>query len=190
MTRGRFGSVARCSKAALLVGVLLLTGGCSFGGSRTRIIDAPAAPMKVSTMRIVEAAHTAEVPLEEREVLREKLETALRKDGLFLDGDAMTLEYRVTLYDPGDQFARYMVGMGAGEGEIIVEVAYKDPAGVRVARVECSGRLTMGSFGGNFRAAYDKAVEEIVTYAESNFHVPAPTPPPAPTGGGGAAIYD
>jgi hypothetical protein len=169
----------------------LLLGGCSFGGSRTLIIDPVDTPMKVSTVTVIESRHTANMSPEDRQLFRKKLAAALYEDGQFTEGGEMVIEYRILLHDPGDQAARYFIGLGAGEAEVIVEVSFLDQHGEQVSEIECSGRLTMGTFGGDFHAAYDKVVEEIVSYVESNFLPTTPRLVAGPAEAKGASqIYD
>jgi hypothetical protein len=130
------------------------------------------APVKVTSMRVVEGQHTANVPEEEQEEILERFTEAVYEKGAFVQGEEMTLEYRIVLFDPGSQFGRYLIGFGAGEGEIIVETTFRDQAQEMVAKIECSARLTAGTFGGGFRDAYNRVIEEAVTFATNNFLPP------------------
>ncbi len=120
-------------------------------------------------MRIEEGEHTANVEQEARAEFLERFRKALYAKNAFTEGREMTIVYRIVLYDPGDQGARYLLGYGAGEGELIVEASFLDSADAEVARIETSGRLTMGTFGGDFRDTYNRVIKEIVAYAKSNF---------------------
>lgn len=152
----------------LLIALGTASAGCSWGGSRTRILAPQQAPTKTSTMSIVEGDHTANVPEKERAEFRKRLERKLYARRAFTRGSGMTVEYRIVLYDKGSQLQRYWLGYGAGEGEMIVEATFRS-GGREAAKIETSGRLSMGSFGGSFRDTYNRVIKEIVAYATSNF---------------------
>lgn len=152
----------------LLVAMGATSTGCSWGGSRTRILTPLASPTKTSTISIVEGEHTANVSEKELAEFKKRFEKKLYGRGTFDRGSGMTVEYRIVLYDKGSQGARYWLGYGAGEGEMIVEATFRT-GGREAAKIEASGRLSMGSFGGNFRDTYNRVINEIVAYAKSNF---------------------
>lgn len=147
--------------------MIVLLAGC--GSARLRVIQPADHPAHYAAVSIVPRENTADVPPEQAKVFAERLRGAMYKDKSFAEGGDLLVEYRVLVFDPGDRGLRYLVGFGAGEGEMVVETTYRDAGGRELSKIETSGRVTMGWFGGDFKDAYDRIIEKVVQFTKSTF---------------------
>ncbi len=148
--------------------------GC--GAGRTMVMTPPAEKITARTVNLVEEEPTVNVPKEVRDQFQKKLDKALfeAKDGkeqTFVRGSEVELRYRFIQFNPGNQFSRYFWGGigNAGEGTLTVEARFCNGRGEELAKIQCEGKISSGFFGGSFGLALDKAVREIVQFAEANF---------------------
>lgn len=94
--------------------------------------------------------------------VREKL----AKEGRFTAGagPALVIEGYLSAFDPGSQMARYIIGFGAGSGEIRAEVYFRDTEGGLVADGTARGTVWGGFFGGTLGEAEDRVARAIVEH--------------------------
>jgi hypothetical protein len=91
------------------------------------------------------------------------------KDSGFTPGDALTIRYRFTKYNPGDQLQRWLAPYVAGKGEIQVEAVFLDKENRELAKIGVGSELSMGPLGGDFEGAISRAARELADYAIETF---------------------
>lgn len=124
----------------------------------------------VTTIRVERGEDTVPVPPEPAAYLEKRINDYLfASNSRFSRGDGIILRYRFLKLDEGDRALRYIVGFGAGKGEMTVEVTYLDMQGTELARAEFESELSMGFFGGDFDQAISSAAKEIADYTKANF---------------------
>lgn len=166
--------------AALFQGV-----GCQAG--RTYVLDAPREQRTAAVSLREISDDSSALPGDEREYLRQRLESQLSP--MRVDPDAsVVLDYRVVLYDPGSAPARVGaaivsvtgVPMGAiGMGVLGVEAVYKDRDGAVLARILADGPMD-GPFAST-RTGIDTAAESIAKFTRANFGTESHDFPPEST---------
>ena len=98
------------------------------------------------------------------------MEKAFYEKGVFKRGDKLTVKYGFMTYDKGSQAARYFLGgLGGGEAKMVIGAEFYDADGNLLAKIQSSGWLNGGIFGGSSSSAVKKAAEEIANYAKANF---------------------
>lgn len=121
--------------------------------------NSPTHPLKPEEAALAEAfART--LPLRVREKL---VKAGRRVEG---DGPALVIKGQVVTYQPGSQAVRYFVGCGAGAGEIVVDVAFRDESEAAVAEGTARGTVWAGLGGGTIGEAEDRVAAAIVRYVE------------------------
>jgi len=100
-----------------------------------------------------------------------RVKEKLVRAGRFTEAKApvLVIEGELVGYDPGSQALRYLIGFGAGSGEIRVEVAFRDPEGALVADGTARGTVSGGFFGGTVGEAENRVAEAIVRHIESHW---------------------
>lgn len=141
--------------------------GCASGTVSVRDIDKSASGARYETAKLVRQDSTVSVTAEMEGKFEDKFTAKMRQD--FPTGDDMTVEYRFIKFDEGDRALRYLVGFGAGKGEMAVEAKFIDANGTHLATVESEGEITMGVFGGSFDDAIENAAAELHEFAVKNF---------------------
>lgn len=145
----------------------LVLGGC--GGGQTVVLRPPVTKTVATSLQVLPDAATVEVPQEAQETFQSKLMTLLYQEEGFKQGPALSLRYRFVQFNPGSQFARWLVGPLGGEGSLTIEVRYLDAAEQEVARVHSTGSVKAGIAGGPMLDALDRAAAEIATYTKQHF---------------------
>ena len=96
----------------------------------------------------------------------------LKDSNLFGDsGPALVIQGRILGYDEGDQGARFLIGFGAGKGQITAEVTLKDESGRLLARGIAVGDVTGGLIGGNIDVAARYLARGIMEFIRENHGV-------------------
>jgi hypothetical protein len=114
--------------------------------------------------------------------VRKRLTDRLTSSELFSDsGRKLTLTGKLTSFDPGSQAARYIIGFGAGSGEIVAEVTFSDESGNTIARGSAVGGVTAGFGGGSINTAARRLADAIYKFIASN-HAGVAEPEPPSTG--------
>jgi hypothetical protein len=83
--------------------------------------------------------------------------------------DTLVIQGRITQFDPGSQAARWMIGLGAGSGEIVAEIRFDDARGVSVAKGSAVGGVTGGLAGGSLDSAVKRLVDAVVRFIQENY---------------------
>jgi hypothetical protein len=121
-------------------------------------------------LRQVHIAVTADAQGEDLREAVEELTTTLRDDltsrGIVAEVDSPRVpsplaSLRVTEWQPGDQAARYFIGLGAGEGHVLVEVAVTTADGSPLLQGQVRGYVSGGLFGGSSMEAVRAAAHSI-----------------------------
>jgi hypothetical protein len=100
------------------------------------------------------------------------LRAALADRKLFLESTGsgkLVVQGRITQFDPGSQAARWMIGLGAGSGEIVAEIRFNDADGGEVARGTAVGGVSAGLAGGSLNSAVKRLVDAVVGFIQSNY---------------------
>jgi hypothetical protein len=115
--------------------------------------------------------------------VRKRLNDRLSSSKLFSDsGKKLIITGKLISFDPGSQAARYIIGFGAGSGEIVTEVTFADESGEMVARGSAVGGVSAGWFGGNVNSAAKRLADAIFKFIAANHESvaePAPVTPPS-----------
>jgi hypothetical protein len=158
--------------------IAILTASC---GSRSyNVQQKPSAPFKTfgqvvvepfkvdgeEKLGLTEKPKALEVAAQMTQYLKERLEgKKWFKEG----GQTLTIKGLVVGYDPGSQAMRYLVGFGAGSGEIIVDTVFSDASGTQVARANARGSVSGGLFGGSTSSACDRVAKAIIDFIKANY---------------------
>jgi hypothetical protein len=103
-------------------------------------------------------------------LIGDELRDRLAKKKLFdREGRKLVVNGRLGAYDPGSQAVRYFIGLGAGSGEILVELNLIDDAGVSVASGTAHGTVSGGLFGGTVESAGRRVARVIAQFIEENY---------------------
>jgi hypothetical protein len=140
------------------------------GSSKTMVLEDVGSPQQIDSYKLVEGKSTTNAPQEAKQLFYSDIETGLIERG-YKRGDDLTIEYRFIQFNAGNRFERWMWGgLGnAGEGEITVEVIFKDHCGKELSKIQVGGRIDSGFLGGSFDCAIRNAAGEVVTYVERSF---------------------
>ena len=158
------------SKRWRLLAVMVLVFGvsaCATG--TTTVLERATERQAVKTLRIVAAENTVDVPPDVTAHFQSRLREYLITDGKYGAGDDLTLRYRFIQVDEGSRSLRWIIGFGAGKGELTVEVVYLDASGNEVSKINVGGELSVGFFGGDFDEAVSNAAREAAEYTIANF---------------------
>ncbi|MEM8988225.1 MAG: DUF4410 domain-containing protein [Pseudomonadota bacterium] len=147
---------------------ILLVAACASG---TTMVSAPAETgQSFSNVKIVAGDDTVGIDPKAGQRFEETLSNLLfGEHGRFSRGEGMTIKYRFIQYDEGSQVARYLIGLGAGKGELTTEITFLDSEGNEMAKIQAGGQIIGGLFGGSFTQAVDRAAMEAADYANENF---------------------
>jgi hypothetical protein len=116
-------------------------------------------------------------------IVRKRLVQKLASSELFSDsGRKLILTGRLVSLDPGSQAARYMIGLGAGSGEIVADVTFSDESGNTIARGAAVGGVTAGFGGGSINSAARRLADAIYKFIASNHASVAEPVAERPTG--------
>jgi Domain of unknown function (DUF4410) len=152
----------RSSTAALVASLLL----CACSGaewSNVRVAAGYQRPTNGVNVSVVASAEASEEVVSDFTTM---LVDALHDDGLeaTVDLDSPTsdqLRLVIAEWDPGSQVARYFVGLGAGEGHIVIVVDVKNPRGATILHGRLRGHVSGGPFGGSSKDAARAAARSI-----------------------------
>lgn len=149
--------------------IVLILAGC--GAGRTLVMKRADTKLKVSSVEASEGKSPVDVPDDIKLIFKGKLNEFLYQEGAFQRGGDLKIKYRFIQFDPGSQFARYMLGGigNTGEGSLTIEATYFDAAEIELATIQAEGRIGSGFFGGGFSLAVERAAEKIAEYTVANF---------------------
>ena len=152
----------------LIPSVCILLAAC--GSSKTMVLDTPSEIKYIKSFELVHGKSTTGVPKEAQDLFLNTIEKKLTEIGYF-KGNELIIEYRYIQFDEGDRFARWMWGgLGnSGEGEMTVEVKFKDVKGNEISKIHVGGKIGSGVFGGSFDHAVENAALEVTRYVEKTF---------------------
>ncbi len=90
----------------------------------------------------------------------------LREDGIEATVDLASpgseqVSLNIAEWNPGDRAVRYFVGLGAGEGHVVLVVDVKDPRGATVFHGRLRGYVAAGAFGGSAHDSLKAAAQSI-----------------------------
>ena len=145
---------------------LLLIQACASG--TTTVLSPAESGAKFSSVSIASGDDTVAVEEGLAEYYEEKLREYLYTEDGFSEGDELTIQYRFIQLDKGSRAARYIIGFGAGKGELTIETIFLDADGSEVARIQSGGEIAVGFAGGSFKEAVAKAAEKTADYAKDN----------------------
>jgi hypothetical protein len=167
--------------ASPLAAALLLLSGC--GAKEFRAEQAPLRPFgefgQVEGVELqIEVPDFDKMEPDEQQYVRvlarsfpDMLRSRLAEKKLFLaEGpNKLVIQGRITQFDPGSRTARYIIGLGAGSGEIVAEIRFNDAQGNPVARGTAVGGVTGGFGGGSIDAAVKRLVDAVVGFIRKNY---------------------
>lgn len=156
-------------KYLLILPIAMALSGC-MGSGKTTVLDAPTERLAAHTFKLAEGKSTVGADLDIKRQFEQEVKNGLKESNMTEGGD-LIIEYRFIQFDEGSRFVRYLVGgMGnAGEGEMTVEVLFKNQNNKELGRIHVGGKITAGVFGGSFDHAIEQAAGQVVKYAITNF---------------------
>lgn len=155
-------------RSLLAVTAVFVLAACASGS--TLVLEPPKTTERFSDAKLVAATPTVAVDSELASYFGTSLDNKLFTDEMpFNRGEGLTIQYRFLQFDEGNRAARYVVGMGAGKGEITIEVLFMNGAGEELSRINVGGEILMGIAGGSIKQALDRAATEAAEYAKTNF---------------------
>lgn len=93
----------------------------------------------------------------------------LKDSNLFADsGPALIIQGRILGFDEGDQATRFLIGFGAGKGQMTAEVTLLNESGTVLARGIAVGEVTGGLIGGNLKVAARYLARGIMEFVKAN----------------------
>ncbi|MGH6950700.1 MAG: DUF4410 domain-containing protein, partial [Vitreimonas sp.] len=138
---------------------------CATGSTAELSRQEAAQGVAFSAFTIEAGEHAVDGGAEQIALFESELREQMTSQG-FSQGAGLTVRYRLVQYNPGNRALRYFVGFGAGRGTLTFEVAFLDPSGTELARINVGGNITIGAFGGSFNEAITAAAGEAADYAE------------------------
>ncbi len=147
--------------------MLLLLAACATG--TTMVLTPPETTMTFNNASIEHGKDTVTVDAKASTGYESKLDELLFDSDVFAEGSELTVRYRFIQFDPGSQAARYFVGMGVGKGSMTIETVFLNEQGDEIAKIQSTGEISAGMFGGSFTEAVDKAAQETAEYAQMHF---------------------
>jgi len=92
------------------------------------------------------------------------------REGKEVGVSILTLKGRLIEYEKGSQFARWMVGYGAGKGSLTLECEFIDKqTGEVVYKANFIGEIVMGIAGGSIKTAEKSLVKKIAEFIKNNY---------------------
>ena len=83
-----------------------------------------------------------------RQIFMNTLKTRLTKLG-YKQGDDLTINYDIQLFDEGNRALRSIVGFGAGKAETSILTTIRNKSGKEIGNIKTNADLKIGFFGGN-----------------------------------------
>lgn len=161
---------SRLTEMAVVLAVAALLGACATGGTTVLAPAQITQGVSYSTLRIEAVPDEVKVIGGGRTYFDTRLKEYLfAKNTGFTPGDALTIRYRFTKYNPGDQLQRWLAPYVAGKGEIQVEAVFLDKENRELAKIGVGSELSMGPLGGDFDGAISRAARELADYAIETF---------------------
>ncbi|MFH1996125.1 MAG: DUF4410 domain-containing protein [Candidatus Omnitrophota bacterium] len=165
----------RISVFFVLAFFIFAVSGC--GSSHIRIINPTRGNVgRVNSIQVNEVKSdvpvTKEVCDEIRKILIKNLKLSKAFDSVSEYDGAIAIDSKITRFNAGNQFSRWMWGGldKSAEGILMLETIFTDKkAGEEIAKIATEGTISDGLFGGSVESAYSNAIQEIVKFAEDNF---------------------
>ncbi|SRR5260221_6904663 len=156
-------------KSLIILPLMIILTGCT-GTGTTMVLNAPTERHIAKTYNLVEGKSTVGCDAEVKKKFEQEVRNGFAQAQM-AQGSDIVIEYRFIQFDEGSQFVRYMAGgLGnAGEGAMTLEVVFKDKNNKELSKIHVGGRITAGVFGGSFDHAVEKAANQVVKYAVTNF---------------------
>jgi hypothetical protein len=123
----------------------------------------------VKTINFVQLKPTIDVDPKLLAVVQDEVEGHVLEDEVFSRGNELTLSYRIVQYEPGSRAARYFSVGQAGEGSITIDATFTDDQGAVLAKVQATGEIRSGTFGGGSNNSIENAADVIGKYARKHF---------------------
>jgi hypothetical protein len=155
----------------IIVGILAISfSGCSSSSTTVLQPNSKLGQIKYANCNIQEVIIANNVPVEQREYFKAKLDQLILKN-FPNKGNDLSIKYSFITYNEGSQFTRYMLGGlgGAGKGELVVKAEFYDLQNQKVGEIQSKGEIGAGFFGGSFKGTLDKVAEEISNYTIQNY---------------------
>ncbi|MBD3795943.1 MAG: DUF4410 domain-containing protein [Epsilonproteobacteria bacterium] len=157
--------------SAIFIAILSIGfAGCSSSSTTILQPNSNLGKVKYSSYNIQEVIIANNVPFEQREYFKTKLDGLIFKQ-FANKGNDLSIKYSFITYNEGNQFARYMLGGigGAGKGELVVKAEFFDLSNQKIGEIQSKGEIAVGLFGGSFKGTLDKVAEEISNYTVQNY---------------------
>jgi hypothetical protein len=150
----------------LILLMLMLLAGC--GAGRTMVLAPPETSAKFSSAELYEDKAAVSVPSDVSTSFQAKLGQLLYGSDGFTRGPGLKIRYRFIQFNPGNQFTRWFWGetVYAGRGSMTVEVRFFDSSDRELAKIQSTGEVASGAFGGSFGIAVQKTAKDVAGYAK------------------------
>lgn len=153
----------------LVISALVILQGCS-GKGTTMVLNSPSERHIASSYYLKDAGSTVGVDSNAKKLFESEIRKGLSNANMG-QGHDLEIDYRFVQFDEGSRFIRYMAGGfgNAGEGEMTVQVTFKNKDGKEIAQIHVGGKINAGLFGGSFDGAIEQAARQVVNYVQANF---------------------
>jgi Domain of unknown function (DUF4410) len=160
--------VRRIFRSIVMIAACTAVAGCITTASTVET-QRPAESYKVLTAQISEEASTLNVPTDVRARFGRFLDDELYSKHGFQRGSDLKIVWTFSEFDPGSRALRYLVGFGAGKGNIAVHAKFLDKNGNQIGAVDGQSTAVMGALGGSYDSAIKKCAYDVARYATDNF---------------------
>ncbi len=149
--------------------LMIILQGCA-GKGTTMVLNAPTERQMARNYHLVDSGSTVGVESSAKRLFETEVNQGLRQANMQA-GQDLEISYRFIQFDEGSRFMRYMAGgLGnAGEGEMTIEVTFKNRDKQEIGKINVGGKIASGAFGGSFDNAIEQAALQVVRYVNSNF---------------------
>lgn len=143
-------------KLLIAISASFLLAACS---TTTSISNLPTSPQLYQTYKINDVSNQ-NVDKRIRQIFMDTLKKRLTKLG-YQQGDALSIDYNIQLYDQGNRALRYFVGFGAGKAETTILTIIKNKSGKNIGNIKTNADLKIGFFGGNAEQIIKNAAVDV-----------------------------
>ncbi|MEN8237137.1 MAG: hypothetical protein ABFQ95_06315 [Pseudomonadota bacterium] len=153
----------------LSMSCLLVLAGCG-GSGRTMVLNKPTERHMAKSYNLVEGDSTVDCDVSVKKLFEQEINKGLA-DAHMAKGQDLKIEYRFIQFNEGSRLARYASrGIGdTGEGEMTVEVIFKDKDNKELNKLHVGGKVSSGFLGGSFDNAVELSAQQVVKYVVANF---------------------
>lgn len=152
-----------------MVSTALTLTGCA-GTGRTMVLSVPSERHIANSYTLVPGRSTVPFNPEFQAQFEADVHAGLAAINM-TQGKDLIIDYRFLQFDEGNRVVRYLAGGfgNAGEGDMTIEVTFRDKNKKELNKIHVGGKITAGFFGGSFNHAVEQAAQQVIKYVTINF---------------------